>query len=107
MVQVISTCAEVDRFVSANAKVVVDVTAQWCGPCQRIAPFLQKIEENNKDVAFCSVDVDACEQIVQHLGITCMPTFLFFLDCVQCDRLEGADEARLQALVEKLSTGHK
>merc|ERR1712170_157712 len=58
--------------------VVVDFTASWCGPCQRIAPVFAKLAEEMADVCFVKVDVDENEETAQACGIQSMPTFQFF-----------------------------
>merc|ERR1712023_434740 len=58
--------------------VVVDFTATWCGPCQRIAPVFQKLAEEMPDVVFVKVDVDENEETAGECGIQAMPTFQYY-----------------------------
>jgi len=38
---------------------IVDFTASWCGPCQRIAPILEELaDEYKKDIVVYKVDID-------------------------------------------------
>ena len=55
---------------------VVDFTAVWCGPCQRIAPAFAALAEEYADSAhFVKVDVDKLGELAAQLGVTSMPTF--------------------------------
>ena len=85
---------------------VVDFTATWCGPCQRIAPVYEAIsEEHSDDAIFLKVDVDELAELAAELGVTSMPTFLFYRLGEQIDSMRGADESLLRELVEKHTAG--
>ncbi|MCQ2819429.1 MAG: thioredoxin family protein [archaeon] len=73
-------------------------------PCKRIKPYFHKLAEQFKDVKFISIDVDQAESICQEVGITCMPTFVFYKDgkVVSDKRLEGANENELKSRIESL-----
>ena len=48
----------IDR--SSQVPVVVDLWAEWCGPCKMIAPALEKIaSEYAGRVKVCKVDIDS------------------------------------------------
>ncbi len=81
--------------------VVVDFTATWCGPCQHIKPKFHKLAEEETDVIFIQVDVDANEETASKCGIQCMPTFQFFKNNAVVEKMEGANEAKLRELVTK------
>ncbi|KAE8632684.1 hypothetical protein XENTR_v10001632 [Xenopus tropicalis] len=58
--------------------VVIDFTAKWCGPCQRIAPDFEKLSTEFPDIVLYKVDVDDASDVAQVCGISSMPTFIFF-----------------------------
>jgi thioredoxin 1 len=37
-----------EEVVNSNKTVILDFFATWCGPCQMLAPVLEKIAEENK-----------------------------------------------------------
>ena len=41
-----------------NSKVVIDFTADWCGPCQKIKKDYEKLSDAISDVSFVKVNVD-------------------------------------------------
>ena len=54
-----------------NQNVVCYFTADWCGPCRQLKPFVTKLAEANKQVKFLQVDADLSQD--WDLGITVIP----------------------------------
>ena len=100
MVQQLADKASFDSTVASDKLTVVDFTATWCGPCQRIAPIFEKMAEEMPDVQFVKVDVDANSETAQACGISCMPTFQLYKAGAKVDELSGANE---QALRDKIA----
>ena len=59
------------------------------------------MSEKETDVVFIAVDVDENEETSAKCGVNCMPTFQYFKDGQMVDKLEGASEDQLIALVQK------
>nr|AFH68184.1 thioredoxin 1 [Trachidermus fasciatus] len=81
--------------------VVVDFTADWCGPCKMIGPLYASQAEKpvNENVIFLKVDVDDASDISENCGISCMPTFQFYKNQVKVFEFSGAN---IETLVQKL-----
>merc|ERR1711862_1081963 len=101
MVNKVATKAEFDAALKANAKVVVDFFATWCGPCVHIAPVMEKLSQEYTGVHFLKVDVDENEETASSQGIEAMPTFKFFHNGEKSSELVGSSEQKLRAEVEK------
>ena len=103
MVQVLATKAEFDALLarSGTRAVVVDFTATWCGPCQRIAPAYEALSKDLDHATFCKVDVDANQETAEACGIRAMPTFKIFKSGAEVETIQGADEAALRQAVLK------
>ena len=63
----------------APKKTFVQVSAEWCGPCQLIKDDLNAFaEEFDANYVFVYADVDKMEQVQEAFEVTTMPTFLIF-----------------------------
>ena len=77
---------------------------QWCGPCQRIAPFFEELSTKYPSVTFVKVDVDELDGVAANCNVRCMPTFLVYKDGKATDgKLEGASPEALEGLVKQFA----
>lgn len=79
--------------------VVVDFTASWCGPCQRIAPVFEELSRKYNKATFLKVDVDKCKEAAASQGVSAMPTFILYRNKTKLDRVQGADPQALEAKI--------
>jgi thioredoxin 1 len=85
---------------SSETLVVVDFTASWCGPCQKIKPVFHKFA-TEYNAEFLQVDVDEFDKIAQKAKVNAMPTFQFYANGNKVDELVGASEEELRQLIQK------
>lgn len=67
----------------------VEFSAEWCGPCKRMEPTVEKLESEFKSAVFFSVDVDDVPSIAQKYKIRTLPTFLVLKDGQEINRITG------------------
>lgn len=67
------------------------LTPLLLGPCKVIAPQLEKMSEEFKDVDFYKLDVDENAAVAGELAVRAMPTFMFFKDGQKLDEVIGAN----------------
>ena len=88
---------------STDKLLVIDFTATWCPPCKMIAPKFDAMANENTDVTFRKVDVDANSEAAQAAGIQCMPTFKFYKGGAELTdaKIEGANEQKIKDEIAK------
>ncbi|MEA2556442.1 MAG: putative thioredoxin [Actinomycetota bacterium] len=78
------TDANFEEIVIQGSKtrpVVVDLWAEWCGPCKTLGPILEKVA-GERDGAFllAKLDVDANPMVASAFGVQSIPTVVAFRD---------------------------
>ena len=69
--------------------VLVDFYAEWCGPCKMLAPFIDKIASEIKDVKIVKIDVDKAPKTAQAFNVMTIPTLIAFKDGQPVDQKVG------------------
>jgi putative thioredoxin len=91
---------------SKTVPVVVDLWAEWCGPCKTLGPILEKVvAETGGAVALAKVDVDANPQVGRAFQVQSIPAVFALRDGRVVDQFIGAlPEEQVRAFVAGLMT---
>jgi putative thioredoxin len=90
---------------SKQVPVVVDLWAEWCGPCKTLGPILEKvIDETGGQVVLAKVDVDTNPQVSQAFQVQGIPAVFALKDGKVVDHFTGAvPEATVREFVARLA----
>ena len=82
--------------------VVIDLYADWCGPCKMLAPVLSEIEAETPDVKFCKINVDNDRELAMQFKVTNIPMVAFVKDNTFADMSIGfVPKENLVKLIEE------
>jgi putative thioredoxin len=89
---------------SKQVPVVVDLWAEWCGPCRTLTPILESvIDATDGKVVLAKVDVDSNPQVSQAFQVQGIPAVFALKDGKVVDSFVGAQpQAAVQAFVDGL-----
>ncbi|HLH50467.1 MAG TPA: thioredoxin [Roseiarcus sp.] len=90
---------------SAEAAIVVDFWAPWCGPCKQLGPAIEKAVKDSKGaVRLVKINVDENPELAQQMRIQSIPAVYAFKDGRPVDGFVGAlPEAQVKQFVQRLA----
>jgi putative thioredoxin len=99
-----ATFADVAIERSRTVPVVVDLWAEWCGPCKTLGPILERVvDETDGRVELVKVDVDANPQVATAFRAQSIPAVHALVDGKVVDSFIGAlPESEVRAFVGAL-----
>jgi thioredoxin 1 len=70
-----------ESHIKGNKPVVVDFSAEWCGPCKLMEPVLHQVKDQVGDRAtILKMDIDKYPDCVGLYNIRAVPTLIIFKD---------------------------
>jgi putative thioredoxin len=89
---------------SRTTPVIMDLWAEWCGPCKQLGPVLEKLAaEANGAWILAKVDVDANPQIAQALRVQSIPMVVAWVGGQPVDAFLGAvPEAQVTQWIDQV-----
>ncbi len=92
---------------SAQAAIVVDFWAPWCGPCKQLGPALEKAVLAAKGaVRLVKINVDENQELAQQMRIQSIPAVYAFKDGRPVDGFVGAvPDSQVKQFIGRLAAG--
>jgi thioredoxin len=91
------------EVLQSTAPVLVDVWADWCGPCKAIAPIVEELaREYGGRLKVMKLDVDENPRTASTYRVQSIPTLLVFKDGKPAERIVGAVPKHV--IVDKLQS---
>ncbi len=80
-----------EELVNQGKPIVIDFNAEWCGPCRKMGPILEKLsEEYGDNVIIGSCNVDENEELPVKFGVMSIPAIFFVKGGEVADKTVGA-----------------
>ena len=90
MVQKVDVNSFDSEVIKSDKVTVVDFFADWCGPCRKLSPVIEEIEQElSGKVKFTKINTDENIPLAQNYQISGIPTLLVFKNGKLEERMVG------------------
>jgi thioredoxin 1 len=102
------TDANYDEIVmQSKIPVLLDFYADWCGPCNMIAPIIDELAEEYEGRALVAkVDTETNPKLSSHFKIKSIPTIMFINNGLLVERFAGlVPKPNLEEILDEYISG--
>lgn len=79
-----------EEVLDTSKPVLLDFWAPWCAPCRMVAPVVDEIAQERKDIRVGKVNVDEEHELVSRFRVFSIPTLLVLKDGKVVNQAVGA-----------------
>lgn len=89
------------EVIGSGKTVLLDFYADWCGPCRRVSPLVERLAEAHPELAVGKINVDEEQDLAQQFGVMSIPMLVVMKDGQVVAKNVGAMP---YDLIEKMAT---
>lgn len=95
---------KLEQLLQANAKVMVQYGAAWCGNCKITKPKFKRMAEENPDIEFYYVDAELLPNSRKFADVTNLPTFAGFVNGQLVKQAQGNKVETIQEVRDAVAS---
>ena len=79
------------QFIAhSDLPVLIDLWAEWCGPCKMMAPHFAQVAAQNAQVIFAKIDTEKSPRLSSAFNVRSIPTLVLMNKTHEIARISGA-----------------
>ena len=79
------------QFITgSDLPILIDLWAEWCGPCKMMAPHFAQVAKSYPNVVFAKIDTEANPRLSSAFNVRSIPTLVLMNKTTEIARISGA-----------------
>lgn len=92
----------------SDLPILIDLWAEWCGPCKMMAPHFAQVAKQYPNVVFAKINTEENPRLSSAFNVRSIPTLVFMNKTTEVARVSGAlRSSELQQWLDQQLTSQK